>query len=370
MKKYTVVQLGLGNRGLVHMRSCMSFGERMEVVGICELNRELADKTAAEYGISRVYTDVEEMLSELRPEIFSFATPPTLRLELIKLAAKYGVKGILMEKPIATSLEEAREIVRICDEHNIKTAVCHQHKYLQAFQELKKAVDSGELGRIDRVTGETASQFSLNGTHYIDYMLWANNSVPAVSVAGHVHGRNFLDNDHPSSDFLMGEIIFANGVRGNIQCGYMTKAHKDYPLDYNAPDFPVAFPAYLEDDRLTVYGEQGYAWAECNGRWAIFSARTAGKVESGVGKGIFFSQDEAQTTYTREFIEWMDDDERLHPCNLHSAYQGYELVEAVCLSALEHRRVDIPMLPPYTDTLNKMREILPECDLRKFPLNV
>lgn len=368
MKKHTVLQLGLGNRGMVHFRSWMSFPERFEVVGICDMYEPLLNKVGDEYGISARFTNAEEALAALRPEIFSFVTFPDVRIEMVRLAAKYGVKGLVFEKPMASTLEEAKEILQIVKENNMKAVICHQHKYLESFQRVKAAIDSGELGTIYRITGETASHFTLNGTHYMDYVLWANSNVPVVSVAGHVHGRRLLESDHPSADYMMGEMVFANGVRGNLQCGTMTRAHSEYELDYDSPKFPHHFPEYLEDDRLTVYGSTGYAWAECNGRWAIFSAATEGKLVTGKGKDIFFSMDDAQVQYTKDFADWMDDENFYHPCNIDQAYTGYEAAEAIISSALEHRRIDLPYEAPYPNNVERMKELLPESPIRFYPV--
>lgn len=367
MNKHTVLQLGLGNRGMVHLRSWLSFPERFEVVGICDICEPLLRKVGDEYGIKACFTDAEEALATLRPEIFSFVTLPDLRIEMVRLAAKYGVKGLVFEKPMATSLQEAKEILEIIHENHIKAVICHQHKYLESFQKVKAAIESGELGNIHRITGETASSFSLNGTHYMDYILWANSGAKILSVAGHVNGRRLLSDDHPSADYFLGEMVFENGVHGNLQCGYMTRAHSVYKVDYDSPEFPV-FPEYLEDDRLTVYGSTGYAWAECNGRWAIFSAETEGKILCGKGKGIFFSMDEAQIQYTKDFADWMDDDDFKHPCSVDQAYAGYEAVEAIISSALENRRVDLPYEPPYPDNVAQMRKLLPESPIRFYPV--
>ncbi len=73
-----------------------------------------------------------------------------------------------------------------------------------------------------------------------------------------------------------------------------------------------------------------------------------------------------QTKYTEDLIRWLDDDAQIHPCNIQQAFAGYEALEAMCISALEHRRVDLPMkLELEVISTNGCRE-LPEV-LRKKP---
>jgi predicted dehydrogenase len=306
------------------------------------------------------------MLAQLRPDVLSFATMPHDRLELVKLAAKYKVKGLMFEKPVSTSLAEAKEILDICNAAGIKAILCHQHKYLRSFLKLKEILDSGELGKIYQIQVQCQQHANQIATHYIDYMIWANGGAKPVSVVGHTHGTFYLENSHPSPDYILGEVCFANGVRGLVECGYFSPKHLEHD---NCFDHGPKAPEYYTDDRLTVYGETGYAWAECNGRWGAFTAATGGKAIGG-DFGTFFEQEQftAQDRYTRDFGLWLDDDSKVHPSNVEAAYMGYQILEAIYVSALEHRRVDLPMpLPLPYDCLDKLNETLPPVPYRRMP---
>ena len=63
------------------------------------------------------------MLKTLHPEVFVFVTYPDLRLNMIELAVKYGVKAVSLEKPMAESLQEAKQMVELCHQHGIKAVV-------------------------------------------------------------------------------------------------------------------------------------------------------------------------------------------------------------------------------------------------------
>ena len=121
---------------------------------------------------------------------------------------------------------------------------------------------------------------------------------------------------------------------------------------------------------MTVYGSTGYAWAECGGSWGAFTAATNGSILSGKENGF---RDElehpiGQTKYTEDLIRWLDDDAQIHPCNIQQAFAGYEALEAMCISALEHRRVDLPMKLELGGDINeRMRRELPEVLRKKLP---
>lgn len=367
-KRYTIAQAGLGARGETSLKAFMALDERLEVIGISDINPRRLDEIAERYGFppEQCFTDTEAMLKACRPELFSFCTLPSVRLDLVELAARYGVKGILFEKPMATSLAEAKRIVEVCRAHNIKAVVCHQHKYLEGFLELKRRLNRGELGRIQRITTDCQAWFSQLGTHYIDYAIWANGGSLPTAVAGHVHGRDMLSDSHPSPDHMLGEIVFENGVHATVQFGYMSIVHRTHDEDYAQKRFPVEF---WEDDRLTVYGDTGYAWAECNGNWSAFTRDTNGEVVSGRGNAFRHELDDprAQIAFTRDFLDWMDDDAKGHSCNVETAYAGFETAIAIAMSAVENRRVDLPLdVLPADDVIEKMRDALPECPRRKL----
>ena len=141
---------------------------------LCDLDEAKLNEAAAAFHIEApLYTDAEKMLAETKPDILCFVMPPHTRLQMVELGVKYGVKGIMMEKPMATSLKEARAMADLCRKHSIKATVCHQHKYIPSMQMLKMIIDSGDIGQIRKSHINTRAWMAELGTHYIDYALWA-----------------------------------------------------------------------------------------------------------------------------------------------------------------------------------------------------
>ncbi|UQZ81153.1 Putative 4,5-dihydroxyphthalate dehydrogenase [Paenibacillus konkukensis] len=256
MKKtlYRVAISGLGNRGWSHLAGFAAHADRFQVSAVCSSSADKLRIVKSRFEDCLTYSDTEKMLAEVRPDVFCFATPPSVRLSYVRLAARYGVKAIAMEKPIAGSLQEAREISRICSEHGIQVVVCHQHKYLPSFVRLKQFVQSGDIGEIVRIHGKTRGWLYNSGTHFVDYLLWINGGVKADWVVGHVHGKGKLEDSHPSPEYALGELHFGNGVTGIIECGYLSPPY-------------LSEDRFWTDNRLTVHGTHGYAWAETDGRW-------------------------------------------------------------------------------------------------------
>lgn len=348
MKKYRIAQAGCGARGKIHIKGFVENPDCFEIVGLCDLNEAKMKEAAEKFGVkAAMYTDVEQMLKDTRPDVFCFVTYPDIRLSFIELGVKYGVKGMAFEKPMATSLADAKLITDLCNQSGIKAIVCHQHKYLPSMVKLKAIVDSGDIGKIEKIHVGTRAWLSQLGTHYMDYALWVNGGKKAKWAVGHVNGRNKLTDSHPSPDFVNGTILLEDGVRLYFECGYLSEQNLS---DNN----------FWVDDRLTVYGTHGNAWAECNGAWAAFTKSTAGKLKIGQEDDWIKQNPIIQAPYIRELAEWLDNDEKIHPCNINISYHGFEILEGLCLSALDNRRIDFPITElEYEDVLKRMERELP-----------
>ena len=114
-----------------------------------------AAEVAAQYGIPKVYDTWMEMLQDESLEIVDIAIPPDVQLDVVREAVKHkNIKGILCQKPIAMSLEDTREIVRLGEESGIKIAVNSNMRYDQSMRALKYVMDQGLLGDIVLATIE------------------------------------------------------------------------------------------------------------------------------------------------------------------------------------------------------------------------
>jgi len=286
------------------------------------------------------------MMLDAGPDVLCFATHPEIRMRYVDLAVRHGVRGLSMEKPMALSLGEAREMKRRLDGAGIQAVVSQQMKYYGPFQRLKRAVDAREFGEITGVLAETTPWMHILGTHFIDYILWITGAGGARWAAGHVQGRDKLSDNHASPDFLMGVVLLENGLRARIECGYLSEPH-------------LPEREFWVDDRLTVHGLDGYAWAEPNGRFGLCAPSTGGRLRIEQGPDCARQEPPAQVQYYRDFHAWLEGGPA-HPCHFDQALAGYEILTAMCLSGLDNRRADLPLGPEGDDVIGRLRRELPE----------
>lgn len=118
-----------------------------KVAAIASKHREKSEQVAKAHNIAKVYDDWQSLVADDTLEIIDIAIPPHLQLDVVREACKMpNIKGILCQKPLAMSLEDAREIVRLGQESGKKIAVNSNMRYDQSMRALKHILDEGLLG--------------------------------------------------------------------------------------------------------------------------------------------------------------------------------------------------------------------------------
>jgi predicted dehydrogenase len=340
-RKYTVVVAGCGKRG-IHHADAFAKNARFELVGLCDINPERLEAAARQFGSPAVGLEAGPLLRDLRPDIFCFCTLPNLRLEMIRLGVENGAQLIAYEKPVATSTNEALEMMKVVRDAGVKTVVSHQHRYGDHYRRVKEIIDSGAIGRVHTVYGTATGWMMHMLTHLIDYTRWFNGNAEAEWVVGQASGKGKFTDNHSSPDYVAGVAQYANGVRGIYESGE------------GAPDVPEV-DAWWRKCRIGAQGTEGFAEVLTGGGWRAIT-RDSGGVVSGPG-----NMDYAHDTppYVQEIADWLDDPGKVHPCNGESAYKGFEIAMAMCRSAIQRGKIQLP-LGPGEPELEALARALPD----------
>lgn len=135
--------IGVGTWGENHVRAYAQ-NPRSELVAVSDINEERAKKIGSQYGVS-YYTDYMKMLADRTIEAVSVATPDFLHREACVAAAEAG-KHVLVEKPLATTVEDAEAIVNAARKSGVKLMVDFHNRWNPPFVQAKKALEDKELG--------------------------------------------------------------------------------------------------------------------------------------------------------------------------------------------------------------------------------
>lgn len=335
---YKVGIVGMGKRGMSHATMFKANG-RFELAGLCDLDTARLKAAAEKLSSPPTFTDARAMIRSAKLDVFCFCTLPNLRKPLIRLGLESGARLIAFEKPLALTSAEGFEIKNLLDKAGVKAVISHQHRYGAHYRKAQEIIASGALGRVHTVYGTATGWLMHMLSHLIDYLRWFNGNADAEWVMAQAAGRGKLADPHPSPDYIAGFIHFANGVRGIVECGA------------GAPDVPEV-DYWWRKCRLGALGTEGFAEVLTGSGWR---AVTKNGAQSGPG---CMNYDLDMPPYIQQIADWLDDDRQEHPCNFKSAYQGFEIMMALCRSVIEGAQVALPLAAP-ADELAQLRAKLP-----------
>ena len=143
--------------GLVHGHATGFFDqfqhrEDLQVVGIAEADRQLAAQFAKSYGLAPglFYSDLEEMLKATHPQAVLAYTNTYDHRRVVEICARYGVH-VMMEKPLAVSLEDARAIEKAARAGKIRVLVNYETTWYRSNQAAYDLVHDNAIGEIRKI---------------------------------------------------------------------------------------------------------------------------------------------------------------------------------------------------------------------------
>lgn len=164
MKKYRAVLVGYGNMGK-NWRDVLQKRTDVEIVGVVDVaeKNRLAAKEDFNLSNAQVMTELGGAIDNLLPDIILDCSAPVAHAANATVALSKGC-NILGEKPIALSLKEAQEVVRLCREKRKLYMINQNYRWRPMMRELKKYLRDGELGAILAINVVYAQNFTFNDT--------------------------------------------------------------------------------------------------------------------------------------------------------------------------------------------------------------
>ena len=254
--KYALI--GCGRIAVNHMKAAIN--NELEIVAVCDVLEDKMEELLAKYGLEKDesikrYTDYKKMVEELQPELASIATESGLHAEIALYCIEKGV-NLIIEKPMAMSIEDANKIIDLAEKKNVKVSACHQNRFNVAIQKLRKAVESGRFGKLSH--GSIHVRWNRNAGYYeqapwrgtweqdggalmnqcihgIDLLRWMmGDEIEEIYGATRQQFHDYLE----AEDVGMAVIKFKNGAIGTIE------------------GTTNVFPKNLEET-LYIFGENG-----------------------------------------------------------------------------------------------------------------
>lgn len=230
----------------------------LEIVALCDKEKENIEEKVAKFDLGEgihKYTDYKEMIRSENPELVAIATESGKHAEIALDCIEAGC-NVIIEKPMALSLEDADRIIEKAKEKKVKVCACHQNRFNKSIQKIREAIDKKRFGKLFYGTAhirwnrgyEYYSRAKWRGTweqdggalmnqciHNIDLLRWmmGDDIVEVIGMTDNLH--------HPyieAEDLGIALVKFANGSYGIIE------------------GTTNIFPQNLEET-LYIFGEKG-----------------------------------------------------------------------------------------------------------------
>ena len=229
--------IGCGRISTNHIKAAVN--NKLEIVGVCDILPEKMEELLEKHELKNDnsihrYTDYKELVAAEKPELISIATESGNHAEIALYCIEAGI-NVIIEKPMAMSIEDANKIIDLAEKKHVKVSACHQNRFNVAVQELRKAVESGRFGKISH--GSIHVRWNRNKGYYdqapwrgtwaqdggalmnqcihgIDLLRWMmGDEVEEVYGATRQQFHDYLE----AEDVGMAVVKFKNGAIGTIE---------------------------------------------------------------------------------------------------------------------------------------------------------
>lgn len=290
MNKIKIACIGAGYFARFHVEAWSRISE-VELVAVCDLNKEKAASLAREFQVRSIYSDIDELLASQDFEVLDIITPPESHLSLCAKAVAAG-KHVICQKPLAPSFAEAESIIELVEQHDIRFMVHENFRFQPWYREIKRLMEEGVIGdklhslTIKMRTGDGWGPNAYmdrqpyfqkmkrlfvheTGVHYIDVMRFLAGDIQSVYarlrklnpvIAGEdcaliladfchggmgvIDGNRYNDSTCPDPRYTFGETTVEGNdgtIRlysdGNITIQKLGEREKEHPYEHSNKNF-------------------------------------------------------------------------------------------------------------------------------------
>jgi len=229
--------IGCGRISTNHIKAAIN--NKLEIIAVCDVNKENMQNILVKHNLEndksiKRYCDYKKMIEENDIDLISIATESGLHAEIALYCIGKEI-NVIIEKPMAMSLQDADKIIELSEKKQVKVCACHQNRFNIAVQEMRKALEDGRFGKLSHGSihvrwnrnRDYYTQASWRGTweqdggalmnqciHGIDLLRWTfGNEVEEVYGQTRQQFHDYLETE----DVGMAVVKFKNGAIATIE---------------------------------------------------------------------------------------------------------------------------------------------------------
>jgi predicted dehydrogenase len=217
-----IAVVGFGYWGPNIVRNIVERPE-FRLISLCERDPTRAEDFSRRHPGLSVESDLDALLLDPRVQAVAIATPPSTHYDLARRALEAG-KHVMVEKPLATSVAQAEELIEIAGQVDRVLMPGHTFVYSPPVNKVRELIQSGELGDVYFITSsrmnlglyQSDGVISDLAPHDLSILLyWLDRPVTHIAVAG----QSIFQDGVPETAFLT--VTFSGGTTANVQISWL-----------------------------------------------------------------------------------------------------------------------------------------------------
>jgi predicted dehydrogenase len=274
------VRIGIiGTGGIARSRHLPAYSEldTAELTAICDVSQESVDLAGEKFNVSpeNRYTDYRELLKRDDIDAVDVCTPNQVRLEPVLAACEAG-KHVLVQKPMARSIEEANQMIDAAKRAGVTLGVIYMRRFSPTQALVKRLLDSGVIGRVTALREKTghngglrlpetswrrsfdnvAGSWSLLSVHTADAFRWMGGPVARIGAIGKT-----LVSPMTGDDNFTAILEFQSGVLGSMEsCYHMIPANTLF--EAYGDKGTIMTSSHEESYRVQAWGAENFPWGD------------------------------------------------------------------------------------------------------------
>lgn len=158
--------IGCGRISTNHIKAAVN--NHLEIVAVCDVIPEHMEAVLKKHSLEnreniKRYTDYKAMIAENDLELVSIATESGIHAEIALECIESGIH-VIIEKPMAMSIQDADAIIQKAEEKKVKVCACHQNRFNVAVQKMRQALEQGRFGKLSH--GSVHVRWNRNQDYY------------------------------------------------------------------------------------------------------------------------------------------------------------------------------------------------------------
>jgi predicted dehydrogenase len=174
--------IGLGRHGLRHLQAYRSL-EEVEIIAVCDQRPDAVRAAQSQVPGARGYSDWRELLGKEKLDVVSVVTNGPSHAAIVLAAVQAGVGRIFCEKPMATSMADADDMLQACQNRGVRLAVSHGRRWDPNYRKLRELLCAGVIGKLCHLWFTCGGGlFAGNGSHILDLARMLSGAEPQYAL--------------------------------------------------------------------------------------------------------------------------------------------------------------------------------------------